>query len=277
LPINPERVARITGLGLNEQQARAYLALLDVEHATVHDIARSSRVPRAKLYEVLDGLSRKGLLETIPGTPQRFRANALTALYDTRAEELRAEERQLKRTIGELMVEMLPQPRDNVPEGDRDVLHLLKGRTVFLASLRQLLERTQKSLLIQADRLALARFKLYEDIYDRLARAAGKIELRILAPEDIVLQAEGRRIHVDELVDNIRRFPVRGADVLTLVSDEQEIIEVHFLPNDLHPTRGSDRIVVYRDAAVAGARAALLRCAWDSGTPLESRLGVRRN
>ncbi|HLE47187.1 MAG TPA: helix-turn-helix domain-containing protein, partial [Candidatus Thermoplasmatota archaeon] len=84
IPINPERIAKLATLGLNEQQARAYLSLLDVETATVNDIAKESRVPRAKLYEVLETLSRKGLLDIIPETPQRFRANPLTALYDTR-------------------------------------------------------------------------------------------------------------------------------------------------------------------------------------------------
>jgi len=264
-------------LGLNEQQARAYLALLDADTATVNDLARSSRVPRAKLYEVLDGLSRKGLLDTIPGSPQRFRANALTALYETRAEELRAEERQLKRTIGEMMVELLPKAKDAVPESERDFLHTTKGRSVFVATLRQMLARTEKSVLILGDKLVVPRLRLYEDLYQSLAVFAQKAEVRLLLPEDAVLAVEGRRIHVDEIVDYVRRLPIKGGDVLTVVFDEQEMLEAHFLPNDLHPSRGSDRIVVNRDSEMATQRAVLLRSAWATGMPLQSGLAARKS
>lgn len=265
----------MTTLGLNEQQARAYLALLDVETATVNDLARSSRVPRAKLYEVLDGLSRKGLLETIPGSPQRFRANALSALYETRAEELRSEERQLKRVIGDMMVELLPSPKTAAPDAERDFLHLAKGRTVFVATLRQLLERSQKSLLILGDRLVLPRLRLYEDLYQRLALLAQRTDVRCLLPEDALMAVEGRRIHVDEIADHVRSVPIAAGDVLTMVSDDVEIVEVHFLPNDLHPSRGSDRIIVNRDPDMAQQRAALLRSVWATASPLQSGLAAR--
>ncbi len=264
-------------MGLNEQQARAYLALLDADTATVNDLARSSRVPRAKLYEVLDGLSRKGLLDTIPGSPQRFRANALTALYETRAEELRAEERQLKRTIGEMMVELLPKPKDAAPESERDFLHTAKGRSVFVATLRQMLARTEKSVLILGDKLVVPRLKLYEDLYQSLAVFGQKAEVRFLLPEDAVLAIDGRRIHVDEVVDHVRRLPIKGGDVLTVVFDDQEMLEAHFLPNDLHPSRGSDRIVVNRDPEMATQRAVLLRSAWETGMPLQSGLAARKS
>lgn len=276
LPINPERVARLTTLGLNEQQARAYLALLDVETATVNDLARASRVPRAKLYEVLEGLSRKGLLETIPGSPQRFRANALSALYETRAEELRAEERQLKRTIGEMMVELLPNPKDAAPEGERDFLHLAKGRTVFIATMRQMVGRTEGSVLVLGDKLFVPRIKLYDDLYQSLALFSQKAEVRFLVPEDAVLAIDGRRIHVDEIIDHVRSLPIKGGDVMTVVFDEREMLEVHFLPNDLHPSRGADRIVVNRDPDMATQRAALLRSAWASAMPLQSGLAAGR-
>ena len=252
------------------------MALLDVETATVNDLARSSRVPRAKLYEVLEGLSRKGLLDTIPGSPQRFRANALSALYETRAEELRAEERQLKRTIGEMMVELLPKAKDAAPEAERDFLHLAKGRTVFVATFRHMLSRTEKSVLVLGDRLFVPRIKLYEELYQSLALFSQRAEVRFLVPADAVLAVDGRRVHIDEIVDNVRSLAIKGGDVLTVVFDEQEMLEVHFLPNDLHPSRGADRIVVNRDPDMATQRAVLLRSAWSSAVPLQSGLAARK-
>lgn len=261
---------------MTEQQARAYLSLIDVETATVNDLARASRVPRAKLYEVLEGLSRKGLLETIPETPQRFRANPLTALYETRAEELRSEEQMLKREIGELMLQLLPSQKDAAPDGDRDFMHISRGRTVVVGAARQLLERTQKSLVIFGDKLVLARFRIHADLYEKVARFASRGELRILVPEDAVTSIEGRRVHVDEILDHVRIVPVRGGDATLWVRDDAELLEAHFVPNDLHPSRGTDRLILNRDPEFAGAQSRILRSVWATGTPIKSGLAARR-
>ena len=277
IPINPERVTKLASLGLNEQQARAYLALLDVESATVNDLAKSSRVPRAKLYEVLDGLNKKGLLDTIPSSPQRFRANPLTALYDTRTEELRAEERQLKRTIGELMLQLLPKASDAATsETERDFLHFARGRAVYVSAVRHLMDRTTKALCILGDTLFLARMRLYEDVLHALGRVAAKAEVQILVPSNVVTVVDGRRIHVDELTDVLRVAPLAGGDAGWWIRDESEILDVHFLPNDLHPSRGSDRVVVNRDGETAAVRARMFHALGERSQPMKSGLAAAR-
>jgi sugar-specific transcriptional regulator TrmB len=276
IPINPERVAKLVSLGLNEQQARAYLALLDVESATVNDLAKASRVPRAKLYEVVDGLNRKGLLDVIPTSPQRVRANPLTALYDTRSEELRGEERQLKRTIGELMLQLLPKTTDVASETERDFLLLSRGRTVYVAAVRQILERTQKRLCIVGDPLFLARLRLHEDLLQLMGRAAGRGQLQILVPANVVTMLDGRRVHVDELADVVRVLPFQGGDGGWMIRDESEVLEVHFLPNDLHPSRGNDRVIVNRDAELAAVHARLFAVLWERASPLRTGMPAPR-
>lgn len=270
-------MSKLVTLGLNEQQARAYLALLDVESATVNDLAKSSRVPRAKLYEVLDGLNKKGLLETIPSTPQRFRANPLTALYDTRSEELRSEERQLKRTIGELMLQLLPKASDaSVSETERDFLHFARGRAVYVSTVRHLMERTMNRLCVMGDTLFLARMRLYEDVLQVLGRIAAKGHVQVLVPSNVVTVVDGRRIHVDELTDVLRVAPVAGGDAGWWIRDESEIVDVHFLPNDLHPSRGNDRVVVNRDSETAAVRARMFHALWERSQPMRSGLAPGR-
>src|SRR5687767_6345164 len=160
-PINPERIARLQSLGLNEQQARAYLALLDVPTATANDLSKTSRVPRAKLYEVLESLNRKGLIDVIPETPQRFRANPVSALYDTRVEELRAEEADLKRTIGDLMLQFVGNADVKPRDPERDFVHIAHGRTHFPILARQFVAEAKSSLLLIGDKLIIPRLRLY--------------------------------------------------------------------------------------------------------------------
>lgn len=268
MPINPERVSRLVSLGLNEQQARAYLALLDVETATANELAKTSRVPRAKLYEVLETLGRRGLLETIPDSPQRFRANPLTAYYDTRVDELRSEERQLKRTIGDLMVQLLPKPRDAAQESERDFVLIARGRGALVSNCKQLVERAERRILVLGDTLVLARLRLYEDLLLRLAAFRSKGDLRILVPSNVVTVVDGRRIHVDELEDSVRILPFAGGEACFVFRDEAEVLEVHYVPNDLHPTRGSDRIILNRESEVAKLRSRIFDVLWESARPL---------
>lgn len=268
MPINPERITRLISLGLNEQQARAYLALLDVDTATANELAKASRVPRAKLYEVLESLGRKGLLEIIPDSPQRFRANALTGFYDTRVEELRSEERQLKRTIGELMVQLVPHPRDAAAEAERDFVLISRGRGAIVTACKQLVDRAEKRILVVGDTLILARLRLYEDLLSKLAAFASYGDLRVLVPSNVVTVVDGRRIHLDEIAESIRVLPFAGGEACMVYRDEAEIVEVHYVPNDLHPTRGSDRIIVNRESEVAKMQSRIFDALWETARPL---------
>lgn len=266
-PINPDRIARLQRLGLNEQQARAYLALLDAPAATVHDLSKTSRVPRAKLYEVLESLNRKGLVDVLPETPQRFRANPVSALYDTRVEELRAEEAELKRTVSELAVQFTAQSPERGASSDSDFVHIAHGRTHFAVLARQLIDKAQSSLMIVGDRLVLARLALHEDLARRLAVAATKISVRILVPQNAAEQADGRRVRLDELAPRIRRGSLPPGDALAFVRDREEYVVVRFFPNDLHASRGSDRVEVGRDPEIATLWDRLAGAAWDAAEP----------
>jgi HTH-type transcriptional regulator, sugar sensing transcriptional regulator len=260
-PINPERIARLEQLGLNEQQARAYLALLDVPTATVNDLSKTSRVPRAKLYEVLESLNRKGLVDVIPETPQRFRANPVSALYDTRVEELRAEEADLKRSVADLMV-ALAQGQKAAAADDTDFVHVLHGRTHFATLLRRFIAETRTSIHVIGDKLFLPRLRILEDLADGLARTANKASVRILLPAHAVEEIEGRRIRLDEVAPLLRRAPWPLGDAAVVVRDQEEYFVVRFLPNDLHPSRGSDRVEVGREPHVAALWHQLVEDVW---------------
>lgn len=53
-------VGGLAQLGLTEYEARAYAALLAGPGSTGYEVARQSGVPRARIYEVLEGLVAKG-------------------------------------------------------------------------------------------------------------------------------------------------------------------------------------------------------------------------
>lgn len=60
--------------GLTGYEAKVYIALLGLKQAKVSDIARTSSVPRNKIYTAVEALHKKGFVEIIPEKVAKFRA-----------------------------------------------------------------------------------------------------------------------------------------------------------------------------------------------------------
>jgi sugar-specific transcriptional regulator TrmB len=72
--INPQLILNLETLGLTENEAKAYVGLVSLREATAREVHELTNVPRAKIYEILKVLAKKGYLEVRQGTPTYFRA-----------------------------------------------------------------------------------------------------------------------------------------------------------------------------------------------------------
>jgi sugar-specific transcriptional regulator TrmB len=72
--INPLLISNLEKLGLTENEAKAYVGLVSLKEATAREIHELTNVPRAKIYEILKVLAKRGYLEVRQGTPTYFRA-----------------------------------------------------------------------------------------------------------------------------------------------------------------------------------------------------------
>jgi sugar-specific transcriptional regulator TrmB len=72
--INPQLIRNLETLGLTENEAKAYVGLVSLGEGTAREIHELANVPRAKIYEILKVLAKKGFLEVRQGTPTHFRA-----------------------------------------------------------------------------------------------------------------------------------------------------------------------------------------------------------
>src|SRR5439155_16482973 len=69
---NGDRLEKMMEYGLTEYEARTYLALLHLGVASARDVANLSRVPRTKIYGVLDDLHAKQLAQVFPERPRKY-------------------------------------------------------------------------------------------------------------------------------------------------------------------------------------------------------------
>jgi sugar-specific transcriptional regulator TrmB len=67
-------VEALSRLGLTEYEARCYVALTRVEHGTAKEVSRLSEVPRSRVYDTVERLHRRGLVDVQQSEPRRYRA-----------------------------------------------------------------------------------------------------------------------------------------------------------------------------------------------------------
>jgi sugar-specific transcriptional regulator TrmB len=83
MTVNPQRISRLQEHGLTEYEARAYLALLELENSEASPVADLARVPRTKIYQALDGLEAKKLLAVIPDRPKRYQVQPIASYIES--------------------------------------------------------------------------------------------------------------------------------------------------------------------------------------------------
>jgi len=97
-------------LGLTAYEAAAYLALLSRGSATPSEIAARARLPRQRVYDVLETLAAKGLCVAYGANPKSYSAVdpklALELLAAENAERLERQKRESAELAGKLGIEL---------------------------------------------------------------------------------------------------------------------------------------------------------------------------
>jgi sugar-specific transcriptional regulator TrmB len=65
-------VAQLEALGLSEYAARTYVALVQVEDATAREVSEVADVPRTRVYDAVEELRERGLVDVQQSSPKRF-------------------------------------------------------------------------------------------------------------------------------------------------------------------------------------------------------------
>ncbi len=68
------QLRRLQHIGLNTYESRAYLVLIGHPRFKALEVAGRARIPRQKIYEVLDSLVEKGFVQVVQGKAKEFSA-----------------------------------------------------------------------------------------------------------------------------------------------------------------------------------------------------------
>ncbi|MGI0090540.1 MAG: TrmB family transcriptional regulator [Nitrososphaerales archaeon] len=133
-------VEELVKLGLTEYQSRVYCALTSLGPSGVTEINRLSGVPRTKVYETLQELITKGMVEFQAGRPALYRSIRPVVLTKALTESYLQTAQRAER--------LLEGRYESVREVDQDLVWTVRGDTTIRRKLAELLSSAKQSILI---------------------------------------------------------------------------------------------------------------------------------
>jgi sugar-specific transcriptional regulator TrmB len=199
-----EDTVLLLSLGLSLNQARVYLAILQLQKTTAGQIAKFSKVRREDVYRILPSLEKMGLIERFIGKPSRIQATPISdALTFLLAEEKKKAEERLSGMRVAVQKLSLKDWKRSLPE-EESIYILVAGKKAILVKTSLLIRNSRKEVALIADkgRIMLILSQLSDDCKQAIKNGA---QIRLLFEEtsaDILLKEkvqkliDGASVHV---------------------------------------------------------------------------------
>ncbi len=138
--MNPEDL--LIELGLSKYEAKAYVTLLSLGEANARELSEKARIPRTKIYEVLEKLERRGFVEKQPSSPVIFRALDPNKTVGLMWKSLIEKSQKCLETLEKIKVEKSTQP---------SFVWMIKGRSGVEIKFREISERANELIVALFD------------------------------------------------------------------------------------------------------------------------------
>lgn len=181
-----QAVELLQQLGLQEYEARAFVALTRLPQGTAKEISEISDVPRTRVYDAVRVLESKGLLEIQHSNPQQFRAVSIDEAADTLQQEYAARTDSLRDALE--AIDSTP------PDVGTDVTHevwSLSGVTAIENRTRQLVDEADHEIVFVLGDESIFTEQLVSQFRDAQQRGV-----------DVVIGTTSKRIR-DEVQDKL--------------------------------------------------------------------------
>ncbi len=232
MPISDDLIKRLMLFGLNKNEAKAYLALLQLKQASASTVAKFSNVPRQEIYRVLPRLEKLGIVEVIVSKPTKFLAinpeEALSELINYQQEILANKISELRREKSALENELKKLEGKSAGLTRFEPAHyiLISGQHLVNEKIQEMLQKAKNEVLWMAPKLEIKVAVIYgrDDMLRRCARR--NVKVRIITEVD--------EKNVDDLIKLENFCEIRHApnvtSTITIVDNKELIIgsAVHF-------------------------------------------------
>ena len=212
--IKPELVKRIKEhFNLNIYETKVWIALLSKGIASAGEIAELSGVPRSRTYDVLESLEKRGFSIVKIGKPVKYISVKPTDIIEKMKNETMqdAQERvkslvNLKATQEYTELEQLHNTGIS-PVKSSEITGSLKGRSNILAKIRELVEGSEKEVLICTSALDFEdKSRVLGPALEKLAKSNIKVRVALSGDEAKVKKISSRLNLKAKQVGTLARF-----------------------------------------------------------------------
>ncbi|MEA3199265.1 MAG: HTH-type transcriptional regulator, sugar sensing transcriptional regulator [Thermoplasmata archaeon] len=253
---NGDRIEKMMEYGLTEYEARTYLALLQLGVASARDVANMSRVPRTKIYSVLDDLHAKQLAEIIPERPKKYGVVPFDVYLRTFEREYKTKLAKIEEDKKFLMAAFAS--KDGSGPDKAGSFQVLKGRKNVLNRKYEMVGRAASEILEMGTEYSAVRMGYYMPLLKERARLGAR--LRLLVPVTDV-----NKENVDEFaqVGEVKANPAKSPGSVILVVDDAEVLICHYVPDDEHLFKGEDIAIWSDDKAIVRDMKGTILANWE--------------
>ena len=196
----------LTDLGFTKYEAKTYMTLLQQSPLTGYAIARDSRVPRSKIYEVLGNLVDRGDVLISHGEPIQYIPKPPSELIESRRQMAEKQFSEAEKGLKQFLYQKTPN----------DLIWDIRGRDEIFYRLREVIGRAKQQLLLQ----------IWEEdvveIHDALASAAQRgVTIRVVAYGNLELPFADVYPHEPGAIEIAEEY---GGRWVIVSIDAQEIV-----------------------------------------------------
>ncbi len=219
---NPELLPSLRQLGLNEYQAKVYIALSVLGQSTAGGIADKSKVPRARAYDVLEELCSKGFAAVKSGRPVEYSSLPISEAVKTlkRLKESDTRDELLKMdSLGASLQELMKTASVRNEFSAEENVWTLKGRDAIYSKMASMIAGAKSHVVLSSSPEGVCRKMLtHQSEFEKAGKRGVKMHLVSQIPKDHrAWKTCGNAINLMQLHE--KTLPTR-----MMLSDDQALI-----------------------------------------------------
>lgn len=202
-------------LGLTEYEAKVMTTLFKLKEAEAPLISRNSQVPKTRVYDVLEKLTKKGLIIEVSGRPKKYKCFETQKVFDSMLDELRFKIKKLEEKA--TVLKNFFSKKSAVQETEK-VLKV-KDKNDFARIIIQEIETAKNSINAFSENILDNSF-----LVDALNKTKNRnIEIKIIASlnekqKEKLQELESKGIKIKKANHDLDAFIVDGKKVILSIS-----------------------------------------------------------
>lgn len=258
MPVTPERVKKLQDLGLTEYQAKTYLALLDIGEASASQLPSLSQVPRTRIYTTMNQLHEKGLVETKPETPIKYRAIPFEKYLEREIKRIKETALELESKRDQLSKEFRISGEEAPPKSGR--FRVFYGRRNMMEQVEKMYASAEREILHLGTMNTPGRLTKALMAVGKSLKKRG-VKVKIVLPVNLENREDLSKLQEFAEV----RHAVRKSIMPILVMDSNQALIADLMKDDKNISLGDSIALWTNDEMIVKGLGEVVVDVWESG------------